>query len=60
MEKKKFTVEVTETLQRQITVEAEDANDALIIARHMYNDEEIVLDYNDFVGTDIKVLQEKD
>lgn len=59
MEKKKFTVEVTETLQRRVEVEAEDEKDALIVARHMYRDEEIVLDSNDYVGVEITVVDDE-
>lgn len=57
MEKKKFTVEVTETLQRRVEVEAEDEKSALDIALNMYREEEIVLDYNDYVDTDFVIIK---
>lgn len=57
MAKKKFTVEVTETLQRQVEVEASDEKEALNKVMDMYADEEIVLDYVDFVGNDFQVIK---
>lgn len=46
----KFSVEVTETLQRTVIVEAENANDAEILAKKAYRNQDIVLDHNDFIG----------
>ena len=60
MEKKKFVVEITETLQRQVEVEASDEKEALNKVMDMYNEEEIVLDYVDFVGNDFQVIKKED
>ncbi len=57
--KKKFTVEITETLQRQVEVEAEDAFEAEDIVRGMYRNEEIVLDSDDYFDTEFEVLDEE-
>lgn len=59
MAKKKFTVEVTETLQRQVEVEASDEKEALNKVMDMYADEEIVLGYLDFVGNDFQVIKKE-
>ncbi len=56
MAKKKFTVEITETLQRQVEVTANSAEEAENIVREKYRNEEIVLDYQDFVDNEFKVL----
>ena len=42
-----FEVEITETLQRTVCIEATTKIEALKIAARMYDDEEIVLDSND-------------
>lgn len=58
--KRKFTVEITETLQRQVEVEAEDAFEAEAIVREMYRNEEVVLDAEDYIDTEFKALDEED
>ena len=45
-----YTVEITETLQRDVTVKAADADDALDKVRAMYRNSEVVLDDGDFDG----------
>ena len=60
MAKKKFVVEITETLQRQVEVEASDEKEALNKVMDMYNEEEIVLDYVDFVGNDFQIIKKED
>jgi hypothetical protein len=51
---KKYIVEFTETLQRQVEIEANSPEEAEDIARAKYKAEEIVLDSSDFVGGDIR------
>ena len=53
---RRYTVEITETLQKRKTVIAESRAEALEKVRAMYRNEDIVLDYNDYVTTDFKVL----
>lgn len=60
MAKKKFTVEVTETLQRQVEIEAENEQEALQKAKELYRDEEIVLNWVDFVGNDFQIIKKED
>lgn len=54
----KYSVEITETLQRTVEVEAENATEAYQKVNEMYCDENIVLDSNDFIDFDIDVVNE--
>lgn len=54
---KKFKVEITEYLQVQIIIEAKDKNEALKKVKDLYNNNEIVLDYEDHTGTTIKIIK---
>jgi hypothetical protein len=56
----RFEVEITETLQKTVEVEADDEGEALRIVHKMYRDEEIVLCEDSFIGFDMEVLQSKD
>lgn len=56
MAKKKFTVEITETLQRQIEVKANNEDEAEQTVRDMYRNEEIVLSSDDYIDTEFEVL----
>ena len=51
---KKFSIEIEELLQRVIGVEAETKEKALMIAKEMYRNEEIILDSEDLKSTIIK------
>ena len=57
MENKYFTVEITETLQRSMKIKAVSAEEALLIAKDMYNREEIVLDADDCVDRKIEIVK---
>ena len=59
MAKKKFTVEVTETLQRQVEIEAENEQEALQKVKDLYRDEEIVLTWEDFVENDFQIIRKE-
>lgn len=52
MNKKYFKIEINETLQRIIEVQASSLENAIIVARKKYYDEEIILDYSDHVDTE--------
>lgn len=56
---KRYLVEVTETLQKQITITANSREEAEQKVRNKYRDEEIVLDENDYIDTEFTVLKEK-
>ena len=49
---KKFEVVIIETLSRAEIVEAKDEKEALEKVKEMYMNEEIVLDYSDYVDTE--------
>ena len=51
----KFKVEIQEFLSRIIEVEAETKDEAISKVRELYRNEEIVLDSNDYVSTEIEV-----
>ena len=57
MNKYRFNIE--EILNKEVTVEAEDFEQAMKIINKLYRDEEIVLDYNDFVGYTINYINEE-
>ena len=52
---KEFEVEITETLQRTITVIAKNENEAISEAKNRYYEEEIVLSSEDYVSTDFEI-----
>ncbi|MPM23934.1 hypothetical protein SDC9_70411 [bioreactor metagenome] len=57
MENKYYTVEITETLQRRIEIKAVSAEEALLIAKDMYQREEIILDADDCVDSKIEIVK---
>lgn len=56
---KKYIVEITETLVRQIQVVAVDGQSARNKVRQLYQQEKIVLDYSDFFDLEFNVLDNK-
>ena len=57
MNKYKFNIE--EILNKEVTVEAKSFEEAMKIINKLYRDEEIVLDYDDFVGYTINYTDEE-
>ena len=57
MNKYKFNIE--EILNKEVTIEAENFEEAMKIINKLYRDEEIVLDYDDFVGYTINYINEE-
>ena len=53
----KYQVEITETLQRIITVDANDESSAVTIAKQLYRAEEVVLDSSDYIDTEFEILR---
>ncbi|HPW40987.1 MAG TPA: DpnD/PcfM family protein [Bacillota bacterium] len=56
----KYRVEVTETLQRIIEIDAESNEEAESKARRQYRNEDIVLDSADFIDVEFEVLSEQE
>ena len=54
---KKFTIEITETLTRLESIEAEDEYEAECIVREKYKNGEIVLDADDFQEYDTSIYE---
>ena len=57
MNKYRFNIE--EILNKEVTVEAKSFEEAMKIINKLYRDEEIVLDYDDFVGYTINYINEE-
>ena len=55
---KTYKIEITETLQRQIEIEANSPVDASIKAQEQWNEDQIILDSEDFVDVEIKVIKQ--
>ena len=53
-----FQIEITETLQRVVTVKADTLSEAITLTINDYNNGEIVLDSMDFVGYQIEEYKE--
>lgn len=54
----KYIVEITETLVKHVIVEASSDGDAEIIANDAYNNEDIVLDADDYVDAEFRTLRQ--
>lgn len=54
----KFIIQITETLQKVVEVEADDLEQAIEIVEEQCNDETINLDWSDFVTRDIQELEQ--
>lgn len=52
----KYRVEITETLQYQEVIEAKDEQEAITKLKEKYRHQEIVLNEENYVATDFKVI----
>lgn len=52
----KYQVEITETLQRTVEVEAESESEAISKVKEQYNNNEIELDSSDFIDTEFEIV----
>ena len=55
---KTYAVEITETLQRTVYVDAKSAEEAKYKVEERYRNEEIVLDSSDYQDTKIEVVED--
>ena len=53
-----YPLEITQTLQRIVTVEADSLENAVLKLHAQLNNETIVLDYNDCLDTKINLYSE--
>jgi len=56
---KKIKIEIEEYLSKIIEVEASTQEEALIIVKKMYDEEKVILDSNDYVNKNIKVIKDE-
>lgn len=61
---KNYEIEIEETLQKVVKINANSLEEAIDIAREKYSNEEFVLDYQDYKNADFReyrneVLKEK-
>ena len=54
-----YTVIVREVLEREVFIEAEDFEEAFDKVEEQYDDEDIVLDAEDHISTDLKKKKKK-
>lgn len=54
----KFTIEITETLQRTVEINAESPLVAVKIARQQYYDDDLVMDWADFMTVDFEIRED--
>ena len=53
----KYKIEITETLQKTIEVDACDESEAIIKVKKLYRKEEIILDDTAYIDTEFKVVE---
>jgi hypothetical protein len=53
----KIKVEITETLQKTIEVDAEDIEEALLIVKRKYRNSEVILDDTSYIDTEFMVVE---
>ena len=54
-----YTIEITETLQKQVKIKANSQEEAERKVREQYQNNEIVLDSNDYIDTCYKCIKEE-
>ena len=52
----KYKVEITETLQKTIEVDASSEQEALLKIKELYNTESIILDDTSYIDTEFKII----
>lgn len=58
MKKSKFKIEITEVLKRVVEIKAENVDIAFETVTQKYKSEEIILDWNDFIETNIDIFED--
>ena len=53
----KYIIEITETLQKQIEVEAQNESEAISLVKENYKHEEIILSEEDFIDYEIDIIK---
>ena len=53
----KYIIEITETLQKQVEVEAQNESEAIRIIKEKYKNEDIILTEQDFIDYEIDIIK---
>ena len=56
----KYHFEIIETLSRTVEIEAESPQEAYTKGRNLYRECEIILDADDFIDVEFKILEEEE
>lgn len=56
---KNYTIEITETLQKQVTVKANSREEAIQKVKEQYYDCSIILDLNNYIDTEFQYIKEE-
>lgn len=56
---KEYIIEITETLQKQVTVEAISKEDALKLAKSSYCDCDIMLNEDNLIDVSFKIIEKR-
>lgn len=56
---KKYTIEITETLQKQVSVEANSYEEAERKVKEQYRNNEIILDSDNYIDTCYQCIKEE-
>ena len=52
----KYKIEITETLQKTVEIEANNKNEAILKIKHLYKNEEVTLDDTSYIDTKFQVV----
>ena len=56
---KEYEIEIEETLQKVVKMKANSLNEAINIAKEKYSNEEYILDYQDYKGTEFSEYKDE-
>ena len=56
---KDYEIEIEETLQKVVKIKANSLNEAINIAKEKYSNEEYILDYQDYKGTEFREYKDE-
>ena len=54
-----YEIEIEETLQKVVKIKANSLNEAINIAKEKYSNEEYILDYQDYKGTEFREYKDE-
>lgn len=57
--KKTYKIEIEEILQKAVEIQAYSLNEAISIAQERYNNEEYILDENDYKGAEFREYKDE-